>query len=244
MDRPGKARPKARINVGESLLFIVLLVLAGYILFRSPLFQVQRMEVTGTRLLQPGQIRELSGINLGENIFQVNLGEAQKKIALLPLVKTADLRRILPSTVLIEVTERTPVALLDEGSTFGEVDEDGYYLQQGAVNTGGLPVLTGIQASLPAPGQKVNAQALPAVLHFVSGLPPDLLPKLSEVHVQSNGQLILTTLYGIPVLAGDTSDPAGKGALLLAILQQLEQKKKIAYIDLSSVSSPVVKYQD
>ena len=244
MDRPGKARSGTRINVGESLLFIVLLVLAGYILFRSPLFQVQRMEVTGTRLLQPDQIRELAGINLGENIFQVNLGQAQKKIALLPLVKTVTLRRILPSTVLIEVTERTPVALLDEGNVFGEVDKDGYYLQQGDVNTAGLPLLTGIQAALPAPGHMVDNPRLAPVLHFVAGLPQGLLPMLSEVHVKSDGQLVLTTLYGIPVLAGDTTDPAGKGALLLAILQQLGQKKRIAYIDLSSISSPVVKYRD
>jgi cell division protein FtsQ len=244
MDRPGKARPKPGINVGESLLFIVLLVLAGYILFRSPLFQVRRLEVTGTRLLQPAQIRKLAGINPGENIFAVNLGQAQKKIALLPLVKTAVLRRILPSTVLIEVTERTPVALLQEGSVFAEVDRDGYYLQQGNVDITGLPLLTGIRAVLPAPGRKVDAPGLAPVLQFVAGLPPGLAPMLSEVHVESDGQLVLTTLYGVPVLVGDATDPAGKGELLLAILQQLGRKRPIAYIDLASVKSPVIKYQN
>lgn len=244
MDRPGKARPKAAVNIGESLLFIVLLVLAGYILFRSPLFQVRKLEVTGTSLLQPNQIKEISSINLGENIFEVNLGQAKKRIALLPLVKTAVLRRVLPSTVVIDVTERTPLILLAEGNVFAEVDADGYYLQPGSVTTKNLPVVTGIAAALPAPGQKVNAKALPTVLGFVSGLPPALVPMLSEMHLQSDGQLVLYTLNGVPVLAGDPSDPGGKGALLLAILQQLDQTKPIAYIDVSSINSPVVKYQN
>jgi len=250
MDRPAHSghpagtRPGPRLNVWESLLFIVLLVLAGYVLFRSPLFAVQRLEVTGTRLLQPDQIRALAGINLGENIFQVNLGRARQRITLLPLVKTAVLSRVLPSTVRIQVTERTPLVLLEEGNVFAELDADGYYLQPGTVTTSGLPVLTGIQASLPAPGQKVAAPVLPAVLGFVAGLPPDLLPRLSEIHVTGDGRLILYTLYDVPVLAGDTSDPARKGALLLAILQQLDQKKGLAYVNLASVSSPVVKYRD
>jgi len=244
VDRPGKAHPGARINVGESLLFIVLLVLAGYVLFRSPLFAVRKLEVTGTRLLQPSQIRALAGINPGENIFQVNLDQARQKIALLPLVKSVVLRRILPSTVVIQVTERTPVALLDEDGQFGEVDRDGYYLQPGNVATTGLPVITGVPAVLPAPGYKVVAPSLKPVLAFVAGLPPGLPPMLSEVHVGKDGQVVLTTLYGVPVLIGEPTDPAGKGALLLAILQQLGRKRPIAYIDLSSVNSPVVKYRN
>jgi len=250
MDRPARrgyqagTRPGTRLNIWESLLFIVLLILAGYVLFRSPLFAVQRLEVTGTRLLQPDQIRALAGINLGENIFQVDLSQAKQRISLLPMVKTVTVSRVLPSTVRIEVTERTPLVLLQEGNVFAELDADGYYLGPGTVTAAGLPILTGIQASLPAPGQKVTATGLPAVLGFVAGLPPALLPRLSEIHVAGDGSLVLYTLYGVPVMAGDTAAPAQKGALLLAMLQQLDKGKAIAYIDIASVNSPVIKYRN
>ncbi|WP_151191888.1 cell division protein FtsQ/DivIB [Desulfotomaculum copahuensis] len=237
---PGLRR--TRINLGESIFFVLLVLLSVFILLGSPLFDVREITVQGNHYMSADKIIKASGITAGTNIFKINLGQAAQGLKALPLLKDVQLSRQLPGRVVIRVTERQPVALLPWGSGFVQVDGDGVCLQNGSVS-GNLPLITGINVRVPPPGQVVQGAQLPAVLKAIRQLPPSLVRQLSEVHRTAQGQVILYTLDGVQCRLGTSGDMAGKGAVLLQVLNKVRKDgRKIDYIDLSYPGMPVVKY--
>ncbi|MCL6610776.1 MAG: FtsQ-type POTRA domain-containing protein [Peptococcaceae bacterium] len=234
----------SRYNFLQSVFFIVLILTAAYVLARSPVFEVREIRVAGNSSLTPETIISASGINQGENIFKLDLKSSAGKLKSIPLVKSVEMARRLPSTVEIKVEERKPRALLPVGDGFIQVDEDGVCLQKGDLAGSQLPVVTGVNFSAPAPGGQIKSEALDRALAVVMELPAGLLPMLSEVNV-SGDQFVAYTLDGIQCRLGMPGDIGQKGEVLMKVLNELKVKgKRIEYIDLSYTGSPVVKYAE
>ncbi len=233
---------RRKLNFGETIFFIFLLVLAAYVLFVSPLFTVREITVAGCRELTPEIIISHSGLTTGTNIFKVNLGQAAAGIKLLPAVKEVHLDRDFPGRINIKIVERKPVALLPAKDGFIAVDEDGIYLRQARIGEEGLPVVTGLTFDLPPPGQPVQNDRLPVVLEVIGNLPAGLVDELSEVSLEQKDRLVLYTLQGTRCSLGEPENVPKKGALLVQILKELKGKQ-IEYIDLSQPGAPVVKFK-
>jgi len=238
-------KKKRRYNLLESIFFILVALLALYILIRSPLFEVQDIVIEGNHFLASEKIISVAGVNKGENIFKINLHEVSERLKIIPMLKSAELSRKLPSFVIIKITERTPLALLPSSAGFAQVDSEGVYLQKGLPSDRNLPVITGLKCVIPPPGKPVKGEGLGVALGVVDQLPAVLLPELSEINIGTQGDVCLYTLDGVQCRLGTASDIPKKGLVLSRVLSELKAKgKKIAYIDLSYVGSPVVKYSD
>ncbi|GBF34448.1 cell division protein FtsQ [Desulfocucumis palustris] len=239
----GTANKKRGYNLWQSVFFVFLVTLGLYILLRSPLFEVRGVTVEGNNYLATEKILSVSGINTGENIFKINLKEASERLKIIPMLKSVELERRLPATVLIKVTERSPVALFSSSGGFIQVDAEGVYLQKGSPSDRNLPVVTGIKYVLPSPGKPLKGQGLDTALRVVRELPEELLPKLSEVNINEQGNVCLYTLDGIQCRLGSPEDVSEKAMFLSRVIDELKAKnKKIEYVDLSYVGSPVVQY--
>jgi len=200
--------------------------------------------VRGNEYISEEQIISIANIGIGENIFKVDLNTAKANLELISMIKEVQVDRSLPSSVVINVLERKPFALLPAREGFIKVDEEGIYLQEARAGTPGLPVLTGIEYELPNPGQAVQAERLGDALKVITGLPASVVASLSEVHTAEDGQIILYALEGIQCRLGLAMEIPEKGAILEQLLQQLsKQKDKINYIDLSCAGQPVVLYK-
>jgi len=234
---------KGKWNIVESLFFMLLVLITIYVLLRSPLFEVQRVVVQGNKYLAEENIRTVANISAGVNIFQLNLTVIADKLKVIPMIKEAHVTRALPSTVVITVTERCPVGLLPSGDGFIEVDKEGIFLQNAGAGVPGIPIITGIKVDVSSPGEAVEAERLEDALMMISGLPDEVINKLSEVHVDQDGQIKAYTLDRIQCRLGRAVDISEKGVILAQILQELQkQGAKVKYIDLSCVGMPVVKY--
>lgn len=232
-----------RWNIFESVFFIFLVLITGYVLLRSPFFEVRNIVVRGSQLIDQGKIKSVSDIAPGANIFKVDLAAATTRLKLIPMIKDVQVTRALPSTVVIEVKERTPAGLLSTGDGFIEVDGEGVYLQKANAGSPGLPVITGIQCDTFSPGDVVQAKGLEDALEVISGLPAETVAELSEVHVD-NKQIRFYTIEGIQCRFGLADDIQAKGDILAGLLKELRaQKDKISYIDLTCADKPVVYYK-
>lgn len=230
-------------NVIESVFFILLVLVTGYILLRSPLFEVKKVVVQGNCYLNEEKIRSVADIGIGTNIFKLNLAAATANLKMIPVIKEADITRHLPSTVVIQIEERNAIGLLSTKDGLIEVDEEGVYLMKANAGVPGLPVITGVQAEISGPGQPVWAQNIENALVVLAGLPRDLLFYLSEVHVDDDGQIKIYTIEGIQCRFGLPADVREKGEVFSQLLLELkEQGAKVRYIDLSSPGQPVVSY--
>jgi hypothetical protein len=86
-------------------------------------FQVQRVEVVGTRFLEPYAVVRAAGLHQSASIFD-DAGVWRAGVLDLPLVADVAVRRRLPSTVTLEVREVEPAALV-AADRLRPVDADG-----------------------------------------------------------------------------------------------------------------------
>lgn len=236
-------RKSSKKDLLQSIFFVLLFLMATYVMTRSSLFEVKEIRVSGNNLLDRETIISVSSLNPGVNIFKMDLKAAAENIKIISLVKNVDMSRRLPSVVEIIVEERKPSALLpvDSGG-FVQVDDEGFYLQQGDIGKDQLPVVTGFTVDLLAPGELLKSEDLATGLTVIKSLPPELVIQLSEVNINGD-RVVVYTIDGIRSHLGGTEDLNQKGRVLINVLDDLKLKgKRIEYIDLSHAGSPVVKY--
>jgi cell division septal protein FtsQ len=189
----------------------------------SPRFAVHDIEVGPSTRVSPDEIRDLCGVRLGDRLLAVDPDAVAARLATHPWILSARVRRELPSTLAIEVTERQAAAsallgalyLLDgagrpfKRATFAEAD--------------GLPVITGVTrdqyAAVRGTSEAVFRQALGLYRSYADGHPER--PKLSEVHVDTRAGFTLVLYDGsgeIRLGRGDFEDKLARLDRIFAAL--------------------------
>ena len=235
---------KRKHNTLESILFLVVVVIAAYVILRSPYFDIRRVAVTGNQYLAEEVILAATPVSAGENIFGINVAAATEELNKVPMVKEARISRVLPATLLINVTERRPLGILPTGGGFVEVDEEAMCLQRSGSGVPGLPVITGISVEMVAPGEYIRNSLLIEVLKVVGELPQEITERLSEVNIDADGQVKAYTLDQIVCYFGATDDIKEKGEVLAQVLSEIDERGfKVEYVNVTSPDKPVLKYK-
>lgn len=113
------------------------------------LFTVTRIEVEGDlQHVTADEVRALSGIQDGANLFHVAMTDVQQRVNAHPWVAEAAVRRKLPHGIWIYITEREPVALMT-GKTSQYVDIKGATFPAGDASYEDLPLMTGFEEATP-----------------------------------------------------------------------------------------------
>ncbi|MDM8549917.1 FtsQ-type POTRA domain-containing protein [Desulfobacterales bacterium HSG2] len=75
-------------------------------------FGAKYIAIKGICKLSEQEVMKRAQIRLGVNILSVNLSKAEKKLESHPWIAEADIRRGLPSNILVKITEQKPLAVL------------------------------------------------------------------------------------------------------------------------------------
>jgi len=131
-----RRRFRARLswNVVRRVLSVLLLVFGVYqsiaFAFTTPLLRVNRINVRGNVRLSSGEVQALVEDLRGSSILRVDLDAFRQRLVESPWVADVALRRVLPSTVEIFISERRPVGLCRLGTDLYLVDETGIVIDQ------------------------------------------------------------------------------------------------------------------
>ena len=139
------------------LLFVAIIVGVILFLFISPVFNIKNINVQGNNKINTEQIESLSKLNLEENIFKFSSKTIEENIKENAYIDSVEIKRKLPNTVEIIVTERTPKYQLEYGNAFVYIDANGNMLEISSENAN-LPIIRGYstaQDSIKA-GNKLN----------------------------------------------------------------------------------------
>ncbi len=244
------AETRATHRAGTSRLAsaaFVLLVLASasLTLLRSAYFRVERIEVRGTRELSSQDIVISCGLGSDENIFDVDTAMLAERIRANPRVDRVVVRRRLPSTIIVEIVERVPVAILPYAGYYVAVDEAGLAigLVEGYKDSR-LPLLTGLAVRSVRVGHPIEAPELPLAIGIARALPGDILEQVSEINFHASQGFSLYMQRGTRVAlgSGNPEQLVGRIAVLEALLARLEQEgRQAGYIDVRFEKRPVVK---
>lgn len=107
--------------------------------------RVRRVEVIGTRFMEPYEVVRAAGLGPQSSVFD-DADAWEAGVLTLPLVARVEVRRRLPATVEITVTEVEPVALV-AGRELRAVDAEGWLLPLDPAGARlDLPILGGVEA--------------------------------------------------------------------------------------------------
>ncbi len=164
----------------------------------SPRFAVREIQVGASTHVSGDEIRQLAGVEVGDRLLAVDPDAVATRVTMHPWILSARVRRELPSTLVIEVTERQAVASALLGALY-LVDGTGHPFKRATLaEADGLPVITGVTrdqyASVRGTSEAVFRQALALYTAYNDGHPDR--PKLSEIHVDTRTGFSLILFEG------------------------------------------------
>jgi cell division protein FtsQ len=195
--RPGAKKSVAGIarfvswRAGRWALAVLVVGYAGYrataLVAHASGLQVRRIDVRGNVRLSSGDVQAIVDGLRGSNILTADLASYRKRLMQSPWVADAELRRLLPSTVEVFVSERRPMGLCRLGSALYLVDPRGMLIDEFGPQYSefDLPIIDGL-APTPNAGQPVVDEARAELAaRVIDAVAPrkDLAHRLSQIDV-------------------------------------------------------------
>jgi len=212
---PAKAFDKYRFLL--HLVTVVAVVLA-LTLGMSIFFKVENITVSGAEKYSPWDIREVSGIQDGENLLTLNKAMIGGKIITqLPYVEDVRIGIKLPDTVNIEITELDVVyAAQAADSSWWLMDANGLVLEQTTgIEAEAYTKILGVQLEAPAVGkQAVAAEAIPEETQE---------PTDTEEETAPEDETVADETLDLEAVLPETVPASQRLAMAITILQCLEE---------------------
>ena len=154
---PGGAETKRVLVHWPMIVALVLAMgsaLAAYqvvnFLGQGDLFGLRALEVGGLRLLDGDDVLAASGLEVGTNIFAVDLEEVEQRLENVCWIERAMVMRKPPDRLAVEIVERQRLAWVELGATYG-IARDGVLLPKDQAPGESfadlnLPVISGLAA--------------------------------------------------------------------------------------------------
>lgn len=216
----------------------------------SPLLDVDRLVVRGATRSGATAVEVATGIARGEAMASLDLEAAGRAVERVPWVAAATVERQWPGTVLVKVSERTPVALV--GAQEGRwvvVDARGRQLTvvegddiASLDDMAGLPRIEGL-APIASAGEELGAGAAGA-LQLSQRLAAAGLSPAPRVEVRPDGALdALIELAGggdVRVRFGRSERLADKVVALATLLAELDDRPGSVVLDVRVPEAPVL----
>ncbi len=222
---------------------ILLALLVGVILVeRSSLVALAEIQVDGTRRLEPAVVLDAAGLELGTSTVRLGLEDARQRVEALPLVARAEVTRVGPITVLIEIVERVPALVGELGGKMVLVDVDGVVVATGTDEA--LTVVALRSGRLPALGVQLDDTTALGAAHLVwQGLSGALRAEVDSIEARSAEDVDLLLASGTRVRMGRADLLAEKVRSLGALLEELAGEP-VRVIDVRAPRNPVVSGRD
>jgi cell division protein FtsQ len=167
----------------------------------APALQVSRISVRGNERLSSGEVLAILDGLRGRNILTLTLADWHERLLASPWVEAAELRRILPSRVDVEIRERRPIGIGRLAGSLYLVDGLGVVIDEYGPKYAefDLPIIDGLAARPPAGASAVDEERarLAARVMAALGTRPDLARMVSQIDVTDAHDAVV-------ILEGDT----------------------------------------
>lgn len=163
------------------MVFILLIVGAVY----SPLLALRTITVDGTNRLSAATLEKALAPNLGTPLALLDDARIKSELGRYRLIRSYVTELQPPSTLVVHVTERTPVGVIQGADDFALVDPAGVVVARSATRPDGVPLIELGSAPLDGPGFASMAQVLLA-------LPTDLLAQVDTIAALTHDDVTLT----------------------------------------------------
>lgn len=218
---------RARLLV---LVLLVAAVLSGsvwLVLFSSHV-TAEGVVVTGSRTVGESRIKRAADVPTGTPLARVDLDAIRARVESISSVRHVEVSRSWPHTVHIEVTERTPIAVIDRGNGLQALDSRGVLFGSYDARPGGLPLVR--------TEPDTRTEALKETGRVIEALPARIAARVDVVEVATVDEIELVLASGRRVLWGSAEDSEQKADVLEVLLERPGQQ-----IDVSVPGRPTTR---
>ena len=226
-------------RVVRAAMIAAVLLLAGYrafdLAYKSTLFRVNRVRVHGNVRISPGEVQAIVRDLQGAHILTADLTESRDKLLSSPWLAEAALRRVLPSTIDVYVSERSPFGLCRQGSQLYLIARDGILIDEFGPKYSAfadLPIIDGLFPRQPVPRVSRASRTTPPAVQKADPARAALAARLMD-EIQNNrelkrrvSQIDVTNAHDAVVILDD--DPA-----LLHVGEERFQERLRSYLEIS-----------
>lgn len=236
-------RSPRRLLKGFGFLVICGLIIAAVVYL--PIFTVQRVEIHGNSYLSDTEIMKIGRIYPGEPLFKLQTDAITQDLQQDLRIESAFVRRRMPDTLEIDVTERQAVATVACDYGYVDLDRLGKVLNvHRTLSSVPIPLITGVTLGELYVGDDNPDQNIARVISFLQLLDPASLNQLSEVNIAQPGAVAAYTTHGVQIRLGSLDHLEEKAALTQDFLKDLQTTRHaIEYVDFS-YAAPFIRLRD
>ncbi len=156
----------------------------------SPRFAVTEVDVVGNERRASETLVAETGVALGANVFALDMDAARARLLGDPWIAEAALARRLPGTILVQVTEHKPAALVSLGELYLATADGEPFKRLEPGDPIDLPLVTGLRAENLADDREGVTRTIRRAIDLAAEYEHGLLARrsaLEEVHVEPDG---------------------------------------------------------
>ena len=130
---------------------------------------------------KPANVLGIFAADRNHSVLRIPLDQRRKQIESLPWVEQAAVRRALPNRIEVEITERTPIAFLRDGSEMSLVDAYGMILERPLKGDFHFPVVSGVNSEMPIDEREKRMELFAGFIQQIQTAHPGATEQVSEV---------------------------------------------------------------
>lgn len=232
-EKQEKIRKKRKRNLKIiKYTFLLLCIIAALVITAtSPLFDIKKITVEGNNKITSEEIISLSQININENTYKTNMYKAEQKMLENPYIRSVKIQRKLPSEVLITVKERKATYMIEYGSGYVYINNQGYILEISSEKID-VPIIQGAETGAEEfiPGNRLYTEDLEKmsvvirIMEVASNNDIANLITRIDIENEQNYKILFESEEKVAYI-GDGTDLSTK---ILSIKSILEKEKGIA----------------
>lgn len=198
-----------------ALLLVVLVGGGTYAVYFSDALSVQDVEVSGTDTVKTSDIERVAAVPLGGPLATADLVAVERRVAALAAIRSVEVTRKWPHSVLITVQEREPVAVVQRGGTYRTVDVEGVAFGSFKRAPTDLP-----RIEAPNSATVTDPEAVGEAVTVLAALPDEVASRVDHLVLRSADEIELVLRDDRVVRWGGAEGSARKAEVVLALLGQ------------------------
>jgi cell division protein FtsQ len=215
---------RLRVIVILALAAVLLGAATVWLLYGSQWLRVQRVSVSGARVLTPQEVREAADVPVGAPLISVDTDAIEARLRRkLPRIDSVDVVRSWPHGIGLKVTERAPVLVVEKSGNFVEVDDEGVRFATVSQRPNAVPTLeltVSPSGSAAASLRRFGEDRLVREAVRVAGrIPAAVARQTRAVKVRSYDDISLELSGGRTVSWGSGDKGAAKARTLTALMK-------------------------
>ena len=165
---------------------------------RVILARPDQIVVTGNHFVSRQAVLEKFKGDRGRSVVRVPLGDRRRALEEIPWVEQANVERVLPNHIRVELAERTPIALVRLTNDLALADAYGVILERPAGQVFHFPVVSGIYENQPREEREQRMRMFAQFMKEIDLVRPGSGERVSEADLSDAGDLraVLTGLSG------------------------------------------------